>query len=127
MTNLTDKWKKGELPDGWYYVKDKRDIIRIDYFADVWDYTDIDEVNEVLAEVPSYEQWKSSDKLILTLMDNIKEKSDLLQRAMEKNTELKELLKECRENIAAIDYDSSVLDREQSILLNKINQVLGEE
>lgn len=45
----------------------------------------------------------------------------------DENTKLKELLKECRENIAAIDYDSSVLDREQSILLNKINQVLGEE
>ena len=21
MTNLTDKWKKGELPSGWYYVR----------------------------------------------------------------------------------------------------------
>lgn len=39
---------------------------------------------------------------------------------------LRKLLKECRENIASIDYDSSVLDREQSILLNKIDQLLGE-
>jgi len=40
---------------------------------------------------------------------------------------LRKLLKECRENIASIDYDSPVLDREQSILLNKIDQVLQEK
>ena len=53
--------------------------------------------------------------------------SEQLNEAVKEVGQLKELLKECRENIAAIDYDSSVLDREQSILLNKIDQVLGEE
>lgn len=24
MTNLTEKWRKGELPEGWYYVKGNR-------------------------------------------------------------------------------------------------------
>lgn len=134
MTNLTEKWKKGELPEGMYYFKlpNGETMAGTDYCLATYLLTKDSNRCEVLAEVPSFEQWKSSDKLILTLMDNIKEKSDLLQRAMvknvelkEENTKLKELLKECKDLLSCLqidDYDGNGL-----LVLNRINQVLGEE
>ncbi len=69
--------EKGELENGTYYVRLNHDSSTIDvYDCGVWWSDAWHEITEVLAEVPSYEEWKSSDKLILTLMDNIKEKSD---------------------------------------------------
>lgn len=67
-------------------------------------------------------KWKSSDKLILTLMDNIKDKSDLLQQAMIKNAQLKELLKELKRY-----FDADGRYYVEKRILLKINQVLGEE
>lgn len=99
---LTEQWKKGELPEGYYYIKTRNETNIDEYIQWYKDHGIPSEksfayfnVQQVLAPVPSYEEWKSSDKLILTLMDHIKEKSDLLQRAMVKNAQLKELLKEC--------------------------------
>lgn len=129
---LTKQWKKGELPDGWYYVKDKRDIIRIDYFADVWDYTDVDEVNEVLAEVPSYEEWQTSEKYNKYLEEKIKiyerkdkqatETSIAYNELLEENAILKRLLEECR--IAVYDYPPYDSGSDKIRLINKIEEVL---
>lgn len=128
MNDLTEKWKKGELENGTYYVRLNHDSSTIDVFdCGVWWNNAWHEITEVLEEVPSYEQWimtkNLSERAHLEMYKARGEKVKLEKG----NTELKELLKECRENIASMDYDSSVLDREQSILLNKIDQVLGEE
>jgi len=128
MTDLTEQWKKGELPEGVYYVLYyKNDTAEVDIYRRVYSLYDdskvrftIPQVTEVLAPVPSYEEW---EKLNWYAGNGIEENQELKM----KNTKLKKLLKECRENIASIDYDSSVLDREQSILLNKINQALEED
>jgi hypothetical protein len=57
MTNLTEQWKKGELPFGWYYIK-IADIVFIDFFeGKVWKNKKDEYIDEVLAEVPSFEQW----------------------------------------------------------------------
>ena len=117
---LTEQLKKGELPDGWYYVKDKRDIIRIDYFADVWDYTDIDEVNEVLAEVPSFEEWQASENYIDYLKQCIsvyesKEKQHIgdaiaYNELAEENKELKEILERHKKATAKAQIRSCDLE-----------------
>ena len=68
MTDLTDKWKKGELPSGYYYVKNEfGNIFPSDYSED-YDYisdtvikdffTEVSEIKDVLEKVPSYEEWK---------------------------------------------------------------------
>ena len=60
MTDLTDKWKKGELPCGWYYIK-IADIVFIDFFeGKTWKNKKDEYIDEVLESVPSYRNW---DKL----------------------------------------------------------------
>lgn len=72
MTNLTEKWKKGELPEGWYYVKDEDgQIIIAEYSAycidkekneTECDWSCSNEPEQVLSPVPSYEEWKSAQE-----------------------------------------------------------------
>ena len=62
MTDLTEQWKKGELPSGWYYVKclcENED--RIDYYnASFGCWTSNDKyIKQVLAPVPSYNEWQA--------------------------------------------------------------------
>lgn len=64
--SLTDKWKKGELPEGVYYILYyKNDTAEVDIYRRVYSLYDesevrftIPQVTEVLAPVPSYEEWK---------------------------------------------------------------------
>lgn len=116
MTNLTEQWKKGELPSDWYWVKMSFQgaIIPLYYSEDYgFEYDDhffdFEEISEVLAPVPSYEEWKA---------------------ILEENTKLKSLLKECVEVLNDAQrnygYDDSILDI-CSPIITKIDQVLGEE
>ncbi len=109
MTNLTEQWKKGELPYGRYYVElayNGNNIIMAEYWwdkaltLDDHEYSR-EEVKRILAPVPSFEQWQ----------------------------QLKELLKECRSpiNYALCLNLSEEEKKEFKNLLAKINQVLGEE
>ena len=104
---LTEKWKKGKLPYAEYYIK----LGGGEYTNDVWDIDGWQSFNkkgdvvvEVLAPVPSYEEWRAK---------------------LEENTHLKELLKECKEVIKNVDiyygnYDST----NGYLVINKINEVL---
>lgn len=130
MTNLTEQWKKGELEEGNYYIKDKYgNFIIAQYLPDYdydhqdgycfegyrwcalgFDYDDLeqDSVAEVLAPVPSYEEWKSAYECQLM------ESEEVLT--------LKELLKECRGlmNMSKDWAYTSVTEK----LLTKIDEVL---
>lgn len=58
MTDLTEQWRKGELPCGWYYIK-IADIVFIDFFeGKVWKNKKDEYIDEVLAPVPSYEEYE---------------------------------------------------------------------
>jgi len=69
---LTEQWKDGELPIGHYYVKRKNGMVFIDNTILQFDEMPItklawsDKTEEVLAPVPSYEQF-------IGLMDDSKE------------------------------------------------------
>ena len=67
MTNLTEKWKAGELKEGWYYILNQNNTIRIEE-ANVWigryekpfvGFDDDSGIKEVIAPVPSYDELKS--------------------------------------------------------------------
>ena len=111
MTNLTEKWKKGELPSGWYYVRLIRGEYRIDLYINgknEWIDCPDNIIDTVVCKVPSYELWKAK---------------------LEENTKLKERLKECK-HIMSIEKDFASCHFEKDRLckiLTKINQVLGEE
>lgn len=58
------------------------------------------------------------------LRDQLQIKDMRISKLKEKNAELKELLKECREEIASVEWDSVANDRNQMKLLTKIDEVL---
>ena len=122
MTDLTDKLKKGELPEGFYYFKlpnGETDTGKDFGLAILLMCEDGDKI-EVLSEVPSYEQW---------------------QAKLEENTKLKELLKECElwfSGIVGNMNDKNVGEHNRNLPIGnfeyafkvfsqKINQALGED
>ena len=66
---LTEQWKKGELPTGYYYVKNEFNNIFPSDYSESYDcindavikdfFTEVSEIKEVLEPVPSYEEWKA--------------------------------------------------------------------
>lgn len=132
MTNLTEQWEKGELPSGRYWVKMSYQgaIIPLYYSEDYgFEYDDhfydFEEISEVLAEVPSFEEYQQllSDQLAKN------EGVEINAELEAENAQLKELLKECK-HIMSIEKDFASCHFEKDKLcklLTKINQVLGEE
>lgn len=125
MTNLTEQWKKCELPLGHYYVVcSKNDTVEIlqnrvqiascNKVGITYDFPDYWEVKQVLAEVPSYEEYQQllSDQLAKN------EGVEINAELKEENTKLKELLGE------VLRHDLSL--KEVSELSRKISQVLQE-
>ena len=119
MTNLTEY--------NWYYCKMKNgDIQMLERGADYFLSGDVpllnNEVESVLAEVPSYEEWQKHRKTLL----KTQEKNCDLEII---NKQLKELLKECRYILETEkNFPSCRFEKDTFVkLLAKINQVLGEE
>ena len=115
MTDLTEQWKKGVLEHGWYYINSGD----IDYKYSKYNSADFfvtphEDIKEVLAPVPSYEEWQVSYNCML--------ENEVLRL---KNAQLKELLKECRE---ILDYAKDFAYHDPCCkCISKINQVLGEK
>ena len=125
MTNLTEQWKKGELLEGHYYVKDGGNMIA--EYLDGYFYNDgqpmtsfTGGVDEVLAPVPSYEE-------VVAMKDCLK----MVWEAAEREVKLKKLLKEClpyiSRSLTSRMIKNSAGYKKDVKLLTKINQVLGEK
>jgi hypothetical protein len=114
MTNLTEQWKKGELPSGWYYTKLWKGCNVIDYFIGnhFLRYDDSDIV-EVIVPVPTFDELQNMNEAVNQAMSaNIK--------LVEQNKQLKELLKECQNMIA---FKHEVY--EEDALIKEIDEVLN--
>lgn len=147
--HLTEKWKKGEIPNGYYWIRLSWGGMIIMAYYTGFDglfelddhYYDSDEISEVLAPVPSYDEWQASETSIAyneLLEENtkLKERNDSLNNRdinlcriangiRDENFSLKELLKECKEVIKNVDtyygnYDST----NGYLVINKIDEVL---
>lgn len=129
MTNLTEQWKKGELPDGWYYVKGNRAEGKYAYTAEYLNNMYRPRNGEIIIEqVPSFEQWQAKLEENTKLKTENKWYSEQLHGWVDRAGDLEELLKECREVIKNVDtyygnYDST----NGYLVITKIAQVLGEE
>lgn len=139
MTNLTEKWKKGELPSGYYYVKNEfGNIFPSDYSED-YDYightvikdffTEVSEIKEVLEPVPSYEKWQTNleeNKRLKHDVGNlgykIKNQRHEIDSRLKEIEKLKELLRELK-----MYFDKGGKYYIEKRILLEINQVLGEE
>lgn len=100
--DLTEQWKNGELEEGAYYVK--LESGKIDIYFMVYDDDDCDEIVEILAPIPSFEQW---EKLNWYAGNGVEENQELKME----NAHLKELLKDARNVLKMVDtycgdYDS---------------------
>lgn len=86
MTDLTEQWKKGELPSGWYYTKLWKGCNVIDKFIgyQFLRYDDSDIV-EVLTPVPSYEEWRAKDDALTALLAEYGKLTKELQDEKEKH------------------------------------------
>ena len=120
---LTEQWKKGELPNGYYWIRLSWGGMVIMAYHTAFDglfelddhYYDSDEISEVLASVPSYDEWQASYNCML--------ENEVLRL---KNAQLKELLEECR-HIIGIEKDFATCHFEEYTLvelLTKIDEVL---
>ena len=113
--DLTQQWKKGELPNGWYWVKGIRVEGIYAYTAEYLNNMYRPRNGErIIEQVPSYEQWQKHRKTLL----KTQEKNCDLEII---NTQLKELLKDCVKK----DY-GDYLTYTQSAIYQEINQALGE-
>lgn len=126
---LTEQWKKSELPYAEYYIK----LGGGEYTNDVWDIDGWqsfnkkgDVVDEVLAQVPSYKEWIGV-KQQRDLENKLRHDSDNKNWQLRtENTQLKELLKEC------IPYFNALVEKRLKLeyipqvyeLLTKINEAL---
>ena len=80
---LTEQWKKGELPNGWYWVKGIKSEGIYAYTAEYLNNMYRPRNGEIIIEqVPSYEEWQASYNCML--------ENEVLRL---KNAQLKELLK----------------------------------
>ena len=142
MTDLTEQWNNGELPEGDYYIKRRNGDFLYDNIdtSGVWRNSIDEDILEVLAPVPSYDEWQESEKYNKHLEEKIKiyerkdkqatETSIAYNELLEENTKLKELLKRV---LNATDFRheikiASVIDyRVWYNIASEIKQVLGEK
>lgn len=114
---LTEQWKKGELPNGWYWVEGSRAEGIYAYTAEYLNNMYRPRNGErIIEQVPSYELWKAVHEQWKVLL--------------KENTKLKELLKDCRDEIEYLrkHYKGNIDHFKNNTRLDKeINQVLGEE
>ena len=106
MTDLTEQWKKGELPEGFYYVKGGENIIA--EYLDGYFYNNGEPmtsfsggVDKVLAPVPSYEEY-------LSLTYAKEEDEKIIAEYEAENAKLKELLKEVGDKLKYINTPTSI-------------------
>ena len=151
---LTEQWKKGEIPNGYYWIRLSWGGMIIMAYYTGFDglfelddyYYDSDEISEVLAPVPSYEEYlsltyaKEEDEKIIAEYEEentkLKERNDSLNNRdinlcriangiRDENFSLKELLKECKEVIKNVDTYYGNYDSTNGYFVNnKINEVL---
>ena len=123
---LTEQLKKGELKIGFYYVYLKYlEMFDIAASSTLFEVLEIGNENslEVLAPVPSYEEWQEKQKSLKVL-------TEAYCKEKEENQQLKELLRECVEVLNDAQrnyrYDDSIIDICLPII-TKINNAVGEK
>lgn len=143
---LTEQMKKGKLPFGRYYIKDINDEIFVDNYTNngfingFEDFFD-DEIKEVLAPVPSYEEYSrlewyagcgpdrivelnKENRQLKELYKRLKDTQNLELEVRRENQQLKNLLKECKYELRGRYTD---VGWEDWSLINKIDNAIGEK
>ena len=89
--DLTEKWKKGELESGWYYVNlYSVGAVMQEYIPEHngFGYDEKNLIQEVLAPVPTYQEYLESESHCAVY-------SEVNKVLKEENDNLRQLLKQC--------------------------------
>lgn len=136
---LTEDWKAEKLPLGYFYVKYKNREIGIqDNFIDNFLGQLINPIIQVIAPVPTYDEYKAMQAELAELKEKIKKREELIQCLgsnideldvkksvlIIENNKLRGLLKECLAHLSLGEIGTSVTPL--NILLTRINAALGE-
>ena len=125
--DLTQQWKQGELPEGWYYVKGNRAEGIYAYTAEYLNNMYRPRNGEIIIEqVPSYEEWIGV-KQQRDLENKLRHDSDNKNWQLRtENQQLKELLEECMPYFNALVEKRLKLEYIPQVyeLLTKINEAL---
>ena len=142
---LTEQWKKGELPNGYYWIRLSWGGMVIMAYHTAFDglfelddhYYDSDEISEVLAPVPSYEEWQASEKynkhleeVIKTYERKEKQHTDdaiAYNELAKENEELKEILERHKKATAKAQIrscDFEIINAQLKELLKECKEVI---
>lgn len=116
MTDLTEQWRKGELPEGWYYIRrglSKR--IDIAFLGRAFFEGNI----EVVKIVPTFEEWAMTKNLSERAHIEMYKARGKKVKLENENTRLKKLLKRIKDYLP--EYTTPMT------LLVEIDELLGEE
>lgn len=119
---LTEQWKKGELETGDYYVKPRNGqvfVYHINHSVKHIYHNHAGEIKEVLAPVPSYEEYLESESHCAVY-------SEVNKWLKQENKQLRQLLKECKDIIEWYKTDTGYVDLPTENILTRINAALGE-
>lgn len=99
MTDLTEQWKKGELPEGYYYIKHRswpeRTIDR--KVPGGWAGSSSFFISEVLAPVPSYDEYTMT-KECLKMLFEAAQRETILKKQLTIAVEVLWKVVDCRED-----------------------------
>ena len=127
---LTEQWRNGTLENGFYYVKIYNDVVvTSEYFKDIDDEyfynLNYDEVVEVLAPVPTYDQFSQMVKKVERLEQLLESETLAKQEGVEIVAELEYRLKEA-ENVIKFYADAQPLtEEERQMTAEKYHLVYG--
>lgn len=126
---LTEQWKKGEIPEDFYYVKSNwTNEIEIKYVHDgVYNW------KEIVRKVPTYDEWQSMDRLEKIMLQERARLNKQVTELFEENTKLKKDYKDLEYKFrsykdfkeTAYDLDTSRLEEENTKLKELLKECQG--
>jgi len=117
MTDLTEQWKKGELPEDFYYVISDSEFIKICYVKQ----NSTDYIKLICSKVPSYKQWQAKLEENTKLKELLKLNNILNKGSKSIYAWLKEDTAGEQKKLCADMFDKTVE------MMSEINQAIGEE
>lgn len=99
---LTEQWREGKLPENTYYVQficGRYGVYEFEQFKGFGFDNDLAYIKEVIAPVPSYEEWKELKEQRDWYETRNYERAALINKLREQLNEANKLIKECKNKI----------------------------
>lgn len=119
---LTEQWRKGELPEGFYYIADGAEVTIDYYLCDYWERHFDSDVQQVLAPVPRYEELEELKIDNHNLKAWIKHFQPKYKKMEKENQQLKALLKKLHrdaQEIVLYSHDIADIDQEDWFTISR--------